>query len=146
MQLFSRRFFILAALLVPSLAAAQRQAITPPGVNPSATLSQAIRFGDVLYVSGQIGMTRGSADTTIQAQTQKALDNLKAVVEAGGSNLANVLSCTVYLVDLKDFAGMNSVYTKVFTKEPPARSTVVVAALVTPGGKVEISCIAGIPK
>jgi reactive intermediate/imine deaminase len=146
MQLFSRPLVLLAALLIPSLAAAQRQAITPPGVRPSATLSQAVRFGDVLYISGQIGMSRGSADTTIQAQTQKALDNLKAVVEAGGSTMANVVQCTVFLVDLKDFAGMNSVYTKVFATEPPARSTVVVAALVTPGGKIEISCIAGIPK
>jgi 2-iminobutanoate/2-iminopropanoate deaminase len=141
-----RPFLAIAVLLVPALAAAQRQAINPAGTRPSPNYSQAVRFGDVLYVAGQIGTAHGAADSTIQLQTQEALDNLRSAVEAGGSSLSNVLTCTVFLVDLKDFAGMNSVYTRVFPKDPPARSTVVVAALVAPGAKIEIQCIAGIPK
>jgi 2-iminobutanoate/2-iminopropanoate deaminase len=57
-----------------------------------------------------------------------------------------VLKCTVFLVDAKDFAGMNSVYSQFFPKEPPARSTVIVAALVSAAARIEIECIAAIPK
>ncbi|HTE45703.1 MAG TPA: RidA family protein [Gemmatimonadaceae bacterium] len=146
MSQFSRSVALLAALLVPSLAAAQKQTVVPPGQNASATLTPGIRHGDVLYTSGQLGTARDAPDSTIQTQTKKALENVKAVVEAGGSTMANVLKCTVFLVDQKDFAGMNSVYTTFFTKEPPARSTVIVAALVSAAAKVEIECIAAIPK
>ena len=150
MQKVLRLLFIAAAiaaalLAVPSLAAAQRQVIIPPGARTSPNYSPAVRFGNVLYVAGQIGNAHGAADSTIQIQTQQAIDGLRTTLEAAGVSLADVLSCTVYLVDLKDFAGMNSVYTKAFPKEPPARSTVVVAALVSPGAKIEMQCIAGIP-
>lgn len=142
---------VLIALLVVSLAPAavmaqQRQAVVPEGQRASATLTPGIRWGDVIYVSGQTGTSRTAPDTTIEGQTKKALENVQHVVEAAGSTMANVLQCTVFLRDLKDFAGMNSAYTQVFTKEPPARSTVVVAALVSPTAKVEIACIAGIPR
>jgi 2-iminobutanoate/2-iminopropanoate deaminase len=136
----------LAAVSTPSVAAAQRQQIIPPGMQASATLSPAIRFGDVLYLSGQLGVSRDNPDSTIQGQTKKSLENLKAVAEAAGTSLANFTKCTVFLTDLKDFQGMNSAYREMFSKEPPARSTVVVAALVSAGAKVEIECIAGIPK
>ena len=59
--------------------------------------------------------------------------------------MANATKCTVYLTDVKDFAGMNSVYTEFWPTSPPARTTVVVAALVTPTAKVEITCVAVIP-
>jgi 2-iminobutanoate/2-iminopropanoate deaminase len=146
MSQFSRSVLIVAALLVPSLAAAQKQTVVPAGMNASATLTPGIRHGDVLYVSGQLGTARDAPDSTIQTQTKKSLENVKAVVEAAGSTMANVLKCTVFLIDQKDFAGMNSVYTTFFTKEPPARSTVIVAALVSAAAKVEIECIAAIPK
>jgi 2-iminobutanoate/2-iminopropanoate deaminase len=99
-----------------------------------------------VYTSGQLGTARDAPDSTIQTQTKKALENVKAVVEAGGSTMANVLKCTVFLTDVKDFAGMNSVYSTFFPKEPPARSTVVVAALVSAAAKVEIECIAAVAK
>ena|SRR5437879_2629374 len=127
-------------------AAAQKIAVVPAGQTASPTLTPGIRHGDVLYVSGQLGVARDNPDTTIQAQTKRALENVQKVVEAAGSNMANVLKCTVFLTDLKDFQGMNQAYREVFTKEPPARSTVVVAALVSAGAKVEIECIAGVPK
>lgn len=140
------RKFIFLAALIPAVAAAQRTQIVPTGQRASATLSPGIKYGDLIFTSGQQGMTRANPDSTIQGQTKKSLENVKAVVEAAGSTMEHVLKCTVFLVDIKDFSGMNSVYTTVFPKEPPARSTVIVAALVSPGAKVEIECVAGMPK
>ena len=137
---------VFAALIVPSLAMAQRQSVIPQGMSASATLTPGIKVGDVVYTSGQLGTSRDPADSTIQAQTKKALENIKAIVEAGGSNMANVIKCTVFLTDVKDFAGMNSVYSTFFPKEPPGRSTVVVAALVSAAAKVEIECMAAVTK
>jgi 2-iminobutanoate/2-iminopropanoate deaminase len=135
-----------AALLVPSLLVAQRQPIVPQGQSATATLTPGIKFGDVIYASGQLGTARNDPDTTIQAQTRRSLAKIKAVMEAGGGNMASVLKCTVFLADIKDFAGMNSAYSEAFPKEPPARSTVVVAALVSPGAKVEIECTGAVAR
>ena len=141
----SRRVFLLAFVLVPSISAAQRQAVVPAGMAVTATLTPGTRQGNLIFTSGQLGLSRDATDSTIQTQTRKALENVRAVVEAGGSTMANVLKCTVFLIDVKDFAGMNSIYTQAFPTAPPARSTVVVAALVSPAARVEIECIAAIP-
>ena len=146
MKQFSQTILVAAALIAPSLAAAQRTTVVPQGMNASATLTPGIKVGDIVYTSGQLGMSRDMTDSTIQTQTKKAMENVKAVVEAGGSTMANVLKCTVFLTDVKDFGGMNSVYTTFFPKEPPARSTVVVAALVSAAAKVEIECTAAVVK
>ena len=146
MKHFSQAIIVAAALIAPSLAAAQRTTVVPQGMNASATLTPGIKVGDIVYTSGQLGMSRDMPDSTIQTQTKKAMENVKAVVEAGGSTMANVLKCTVFLTDVKDFGGMNSVYTTFFPKEPPARSTVVVAALVSAAAKVEIECTAAVVK
>jgi 2-iminobutanoate/2-iminopropanoate deaminase len=146
MKQLTQSVLILAALIAPSLAVAQRQTVVPQGMSATATLTPGIRVGDVVYTSGQLGTSRDPADSTIQAQTKKALENIKAIVEAGGSTMANVIKCTVFLTDVKDFAGMNSVYTTFFPKEPPGRSTVVVAALVSAAAKVEIECMAAVTK
>jgi len=146
MKQFSQAILVAAALIVPSLAAAQRTTVVPQGMNASATLTPGIKVGDIVYTSGQLGMSRDMPDSTIQTQTKKAMENVKAVVEAGGSTMANVLKCTVFLTDVKDFGGMNSVYTTFFPKEPPARSTVVVAALVSAAAKAEIECTAAVVK
>ena len=131
-----------AAIVIPSISAAQRTPIVPQGMSASATLTPGIRYGNTIYTSGQLGISRDAPDSTIQGQTKKALENVKAVVEAGGSTMANVLKCTVFLVDATDFSGMNSVYSQFFPKEPPGRSTVIVAALVSAAAKVEIECVA----
>jgi 2-iminobutanoate/2-iminopropanoate deaminase len=146
MKHLSQAIVVAAALILPSLAAAQRTTIVPTGMSASATLTPGIRVGDIVYTSGQLGTARDAPDSTIQTQTKKALENVKAVVEAGGSTMAHVLKCTVFLTDVKDFGGMNSVYSTFFPKEPPARSTVVVAALVSAAAKVEIECIAAVVK
>jgi 2-iminobutanoate/2-iminopropanoate deaminase len=142
----TRSVALLSALLVPSIAIAQRTTVVPQGMAASATLTPGIRVGDIVYTSGQLGTARDAPDSTIQTQTKKALENVKAVVEAGGSTMAHVLKCTVFLTDVKDFAGMNSVYSTFFPKEPPARSTVVVAALVSAAAKIEVECIAAVVK
>ena len=146
MKHFSQAILVAAALIAPSFAAAQRTTVVPQGMNASATLTPGIKVGDIVYTSGQLGMSRDMPDSTIQTQTKKVMENIKAVVEAGGSTMANVLKCTVFLTDVKDFGGMNSVYSTFFPKEPPARSTVVVAALVSAAAKVEIECIAAVVK
>ena len=146
MKHFSQAIIVAAALIAPSFAAAQRTTVVPQGMNASATLTPGIKVGDIVYTSGQLGMSRDMPDSTIQTQTKKVMENIKAVVEAGGSTMANVLKCTVFLTDVKDFGGMNSVYSTFFPKEPPARSTVVVAALVSAAAKVEIECIAAVVK
>lgn len=133
---------IAAVILAPAMADAQKQPIVPTGQTPSATLTPGIRSGDVIYVSGQLGVSREAPDSTIEGQTKRALENVQRVVEAGGGSMATVLKCTVFLIDVKDFAGMNSVYRQAFPSEPPARSTVVVAALVSPAARIEIECVA----
>jgi 2-iminobutanoate/2-iminopropanoate deaminase len=128
-------------------AVAQRTQVIPTGMSASATLSPGIRFGDFIFASGQLGSKPGTPlDSTIQGQTRQALENLKTVFEAGGSSMQNVVKCTVFLTSLADFQGMNSVYSTYWPKEPPARSTVVVAALVRADAKTEIECIAGVGK
>ena len=139
----------LALLAAPAIVAAQapaKQVVTPQGQNASANLSAGIKVGDMLYVSGQLGMRRNAPDTTIEGQTRIALENTKRVVEAAGATMANVVKCTVFLVNVADFQPMNRVYREFFPSEPPARSTVVVAALVSPGAKVEIECMAALPR
>ena len=108
----------------------------------TATLSPAIRVGDLIFLSGQLG----GRDSTIQGQTTNALNNIKNILESAGSSMTNVVKCTVFLVDAKDFSGMNQSYAAAFPKDPPARSTVIISALVVPTGKVEIECIATVNK
>ena len=97
-----------------------------------------------LYVSGQLPAANAGDD--IQSQTTSAMNAVKAIVEAGGSSMENVTKCTVFLISQADFAGMNQAYVPFFPTNPPARSTVVVAALVRAGAKIEVECIATIPR
>jgi 2-iminobutanoate/2-iminopropanoate deaminase len=120
---------------------AARQAIG----TSTATLTPAIRVGNLVYGSGQLGMSRQNPDTTIQGQTRLTLENIKRVFEQAGTTMEMAVKCTVFLTDVKEFAGMNEVYRTFWPSAPPARSTVVVAALVVPNAKVEIECIAAMP-
>ena len=76
----------------------------------------------------------GRADTTIQDQTTTALNSMRTILESAGSSMANVVKCTVFLVDIKDFQGMNASSSAAFPMDPPAGSTVPVAAPVTASG------------
>ena len=105
--------------------------------------SQAIVSNGFVFVSGQIPLDPGGVllEGSIAEQTARVLDNLKAVLEASGSSLANVVKTTVYLKDMAEFAAMNEVYARYFTEQPPARATVEVARL-PKDVRVEIDCIA----
>ena len=133
-----------AAIALPAAAGAQKAVVIPQGTTASPTLSPAVRIGDLLYLSGQL--PGRDADSTIEGQTKSALEKMNPILAQAGTTKENIVKCTVFLIDVKDFAGMNRAYTQFFTKEPPARSTVVVAALVSPGMKLEVECIAAIPK
>ena len=125
-------------------AAQDRQVIQMPGALPGLPFSSAVRVGNVLYLSGQIGNvpgTRQLADTGIAGQTRQTLENIKAVLAHAGSSLERVFKCTVFLANITDFAAMNGVYATYFPKDPPARSTVAGSGLAL-GARVEIECLA----
>ena len=134
-----RSFLSLALIALPAVASAQRTVVG----TPSSTLSPGIRVGDMLYMSGQL--PGRDADSTIESQTKSALERMNPILAAAGTTKENIVKCTVFHVDVKDFAGMNRAYAQFFPKEPPARSTIVVAALVVPTAKLEIECMAAIP-
>jgi 2-iminobutanoate/2-iminopropanoate deaminase len=140
---------ILLALVTHTAASQQgsgKQVVVPGGQGGSGILSPAVRAGNMVYASGQLGMSRQNPDSTIEGQTRLTLENTRRVLEAAGTTMDNVVKCTVFLTRASDFQGMNRVYREFFPKDPPARSTVVVAALVVPAALVEIECIAAMPQ
>jgi len=113
----------------------------PAAIGPYA---QAVRAGNLLFVSGQIPLDPATGQMVagdITIQTERVLKNLAAILEAAGSNLSRVLKTTVYLLDLEDFGKMNAVYAKFLGENPPARATVQVARLPRDAA-VEIDLIA----
>jgi 2-iminobutanoate/2-iminopropanoate deaminase len=98
---------------------------------PVGPYSQAIKVGNTLYCSGQIPInpSTGTIPDGIDAQTRQVLENLKAVLKAGGADFANVVKTTVFLKDMNDFPAMNAIYAETFSEAPPARSTVQVSRL-----------------
>jgi 2-iminobutanoate/2-iminopropanoate deaminase len=112
----------------------------PAAVGP---YSQAIRAGDLLFVSGQLGIdpeTGKLVDGGIEKQTEQALRNVASIVEAAGSGLGAVVKATVFLQNMSEFALMNGVYKRFFESDPPARAAFEVAQLPL-GGLVEIEAI-----
>lgn len=113
----------------------------PKAIGPYA---QAVKHGGLLYLSGQIPLdplSNSVIEGGMAAQTARVLENLKAVLEAGGSSFAKVLKTTVFVRDLGEFAAMNEVYARYFGDHAPARSTVEVSKLPR-DVRVEIDCIA----
>jgi 2-iminobutanoate/2-iminopropanoate deaminase len=120
--------------------------LTDRGPKPIGPYSQAIRTNGFLYVSGQVALdpkTGEMTGTDIRQQTERAIENIKGILEAAGSNLHHVIKTTVFLKDMNDFAAMNEVYGTYFTSPPPARSTVQVSRL-PKDALVEIEAIAGL--
>ena len=112
----------------------------PAAIGP---YSQAIRAGNFLFASGQLGLDpqSGKLQEGVEAQARQALTNIQAVLQSAGSSIDRVVKTTIFLADMNDFAKVNAIYGDVFQQEPPARSTVQVAALPL-GGLVEIEVIA----
>jgi 2-iminobutanoate/2-iminopropanoate deaminase len=114
----------------------------PEAIGP---YSQAIRCGNLLFVSGQIPIDPGTGkvvEGSIEAQAKMVLENLKAVIEAAGMTLRDVLKCTCFLKDMEDFPKFNSIYGGYFPEAPPARETIEVARLPR-DVLVEISAVCG---
>jgi 2-iminobutanoate/2-iminopropanoate deaminase len=122
-----------------------RQAVTTEKApKPLGPYSQAIVDGDLIFVAGQ-GATNPQTGKKevgdVRSETKRTFENLRAILEAAGSSLDDVLKCNVYLRDINDFAAMNEVYATFFSAPFPARTTIQAGAL--PGGiAVEIECIA----
>jgi len=124
---------------------AQKKIIKParsaPAVGP---YNHAVRIGDLLFCAGQIPLDPATGNLVtgdIKIQTERVLENVKAILDDQKLTFANVVKSTLFLTNLADFGGMNEVYTKYFTTDFPARSTIQVAAL-PKGANVEIEVIA----
>ena len=106
--------------------------------------SEAVRVGNMLYLSGQIGIdpaTSKLAEGGITGETRQTLENIKASLEKYGSSMSEVIKCTVYLADIKEWAAMNEVYVTFFTSKLPARSALGTSGLGL-GARTEIECMA----
>jgi 2-iminobutanoate/2-iminopropanoate deaminase len=113
----------------------------PPARVP---LSQAIKAGDWVFASGQLGLDVATGKLVpggIGPETRQVCENLRAVLEAAGSSLANVVKVTIYMADLAELTAMNEVFSRYFPVDPPARTTFQCAALIG-GARVEIEAIA----
>jgi 2-iminobutanoate/2-iminopropanoate deaminase len=123
--------------------------IIPPGVPvPKSPYSPAVRAGDFIFVSGQgpnDPATNQMSFGDIQHETRVVLNNVKRILEGCGASMADVVKCSVFLRDAKDFAAMNAVYAEFFGDQKPARTTVE-AKFAVAEMKVEIDCIAYKPK
>ena len=109
---------------------------------PRAAYSQAIVADGFAFIAGQVALNAETNEYVlgdIRSETRLALENLRALLEASGSSLRDVVSVRVFLADMNDFAGMNEVYQEFFSEDPPVRTTVGVALVKI---KVEIDCVA----
>lgn len=119
--------------------------LSAPGAEMLALpFSEAVRVGDMLYLSGQIGVVPGTTELVpggIGGETRQALENIKAILERNGSSLDRVVKCTVFLAEINEWPNMNEVYRTYFPKAPPARSAMAASGLAL-NARVEIECIA----
>ena len=116
----------------------------PFPASTSLPFSEAVRVGNVLYLSGQMGTAENTMALVpggIETETRQALANMKAILERHGSSLDRVVKCTVMMADMNEWPAMNAVYVEHFPLHLPARSAFGAAALAL-GGRVEIECIA----
>src|SRR5690348_3373311 len=135
------RLFTAAFVLLMSMSAAERRAVTPPGVKPIGPYSPGVLTQDFLYVSGQGAKnTDGQMAADLDGQLRQMFENVKTIVEAAGLTMQHVVYTQVYLVDASDEGPLNRVWKQYFPKSPPARSTIGVARL--PGVPVEMSAVA----
>lgn len=128
-------------------AATEVEHIVPPGVSRLPVFTPAVRVGNLIFLSGAIGVKPGTLELVeggVAAETRQTLENLRTVLQAAGADLKDAVKCTVFLADIADYAAMNEVYAQFFPENPPARSTVAGSGLAL-GARVEIECIAAVP-
>ncbi len=122
----------------------RRRAVNLPGSTPNGLFSPAVVAGDLVFTSGQIGVdpkTGQLAEGGTAGQLEQVFKNLSAALEAAGSSTEHILKATVFLADMADYNTMNELYKKQFKGDPPARTTVQVAALPR-GARIEIEAVA----
>ena len=124
--------------------AMHRQVVDPPGLSPLVpAYSVAILHGEMVFVSGMTGIKPGTQEIIgggVAAPTRQALENIRTSLLTAGATMADVGECTVFLIDMADYAAMNGVYIEFFRVDPPARATLAVSALPRPRARVEIKC------
>ena len=121
--------------------------LNAPNANPNSPFSEAVRVGDMLYLSGRIGSVPGQGlpEGGIQPETRQALESIKTVLERHGSSMDRVVKCTVMLADMAEWGAMNEVYREFFPQgRRPARSAFGTSGLAA-GARVEIECMAALP-
>ena len=110
--------------------------------SPQRPFAEAVRVGNMLYLSGQLGDSAGKiVPGGIEAETRRTLENIKAALERNGSSLDNVVKCTAMLADMSEWPAMNAVYATYFTKHYPARSAFGTTGLAL-GARMELECMA----
>jgi reactive intermediate/imine deaminase len=142
------------ALLVPSACISARvqntsapptgRQVLVPSPSPLPYFSPAVRVGDLVFLSGQLGVLPGSRDLVeggIEAETRQTLENITTLLRGIGLERTDVAKCTVFLADIADYAVMNRIYQEFFPESPPARSTLAASGLAL-GARIEIECIA----
>jgi len=142
-----RRFsgFLFLAVLIPLIMAGcatsgpHKEAIRPAN-GGSPLFSPVVRTGNLLFLSGVIGR---SADGDIRAATRQALDSIEERLGMAGATMADVVKCTVYLVDMDHYSDMNEAYVPYFPSDPPARTAIAVRELPV-NADVEITCVAAV--
>ena len=139
---------IFAVVFISSAAVLDTQAQTKPSVEykgrPGSAFSEVVRVGDMLYLSGQLGVNASGALVVggIKAETKQVMDNIRGVLERNGSGMDQVVKCTVMLLDISERPAMSEVYVTYFPKNRlPARSTFGTTGLAL-GARVEIECMA----
>lgn len=136
-------------IVLPPRAAAAHTVVSVPGIAPLVpAYSEAIRAGGQVFVSGMTGIKPGTQEIIeggAGPQTRQTLENIRTLIQAAGATMAQVTECTVFLVDMKDYAAMNAAYIEFFPTAAPARATLAVTALPRPAARVEIKCSAVVP-
>ena len=115
--------------------------------NPPLPFSEAVRVGDTLYLTGQLGTLPGTTQVApggIEAEARQVMENIKAVLERHGTSLDHVVKCTVFLADMKEWPAFNAVYRQYFPHHFPARSAFGTTGLAF-GARVEVECVAWVP-
>lgn len=135
-----KRLLVLLFLAGCATAPQRRIIATDNAPKALAVYSQGVQVGDAIYLAGQIGLdpaTRKLVEGGVQAETRRAIENCRAILEAAGYSLRDVVQVQVFLVDIGDYQAMNEVYAIFFQESPPARAALAVASLPA-GAKVEV--------
>lgn len=126
----------------------RKQTFKPADARPDLPFSPVTRTGDLLFVSGQVGIdpaTKQVVEGGVEGQTRQTLHNLERALSLAGATLADVVKVNVFLTDMGDFAAFNAVYREFFPSDPPSRTTVGTSGLSSPSMVVEIEAIAAAP-